>query len=54
MDSRKSAIPGMDGWGTPALTGYSCEGFPSRTSRSCLLVRRSLAFFYIGKTVLDK
>ena len=29
----------MDHWGTPALTGYSCEDFPSRTTRSCLLLR---------------
>ena len=29
----------MDHWGTPALTGYSCEDFLSRTTRSCLLLR---------------
>ena len=29
----------MDHWGTPALTGYSCEDFPSRTTQSCLLLR---------------
>ena len=30
----------MDPSGTPALTGYSCEDFPSRTIRSCLLLRK--------------
>ena len=25
---------------TPALTGYSSENFPSRTTRSCLLLRK--------------
>ena len=29
----------MDHWGTPALTGYSCEDFSSRNTRSCLLLR---------------
>ena len=27
-------------WGTPALTGYSWEDFPSRTTRSSLLMRK--------------
>ena len=31
MCSRKSVGPRMDPQGTPALTGYSCEDFPSRT-----------------------
>ena len=31
----------MDPWGTPALTGYSCEDFPSRTTQSHLLLRKS-------------
>ena len=39
MYSRKSVGPRMEPWGTPALTGYSCEDFPSRTTRSCLLLR---------------
>ena len=26
----------MEPWGTPALTGHSCEDFPSRTAQSCL------------------
>ena len=30
----------MEPWGTQALTGYSCEDFPSRTTRSCLLLRK--------------
>ena len=32
MYSRKSLGQRMDPWGTPALTGYSCEEFPSRTT----------------------
>ena len=30
----------MGPWGTPALTGYSFKDFPSRTSWSCLLLRK--------------
>ena len=30
----------MKPWGTPALTGYSCKDFPSRTTRSRLLLRK--------------
>ena len=30
----------MKPWGTPALTGYSCEDFPSRTIRTLLLLRK--------------
>ena len=30
----------MEAWETPALTEYSCEDFPSRTTRSCLLLRK--------------
>ena len=40
MYSRKSVGQRMEPWGTPALTGYSCEDFPSRTSRSRLLLRK--------------
>ena len=40
MYSRKSVGPRMDPWGTPALTGYFCEDFPSRTTRSHLLLRK--------------
>ena len=39
MYSSKSASPRLDSWGTPALTGYSCEDFPSRTAQSCLLLK---------------
>ena len=40
MYSTKSVGPRMELWGTPALTGYSCEDFPSRTTRSRLLLRK--------------
>ena len=30
----------MEPWGTPALTGYSCEHFPSRTTQIRLLLRK--------------
>ena len=40
MYSRKSVGPRMEPWGTPALTVYSCEDFPSRTTRSRLLMRK--------------
>ena len=41
MYSRKSVGPRMEPWnGTPALTGYSCKDFPSRTFRSLLLQRK--------------
>ena len=40
MYSRKSVGPRMEPSGTPALTGYSCEDFPSRTTRSHLLLRK--------------
>ena len=30
----------METGGTPALTGYSCQDFPSRTTRSRLLLRK--------------
>ena len=38
MYSRKSV--GMEPWGTPILTGYSCDDLPSRTTRSRLLLRK--------------
>ena len=31
MYIRKSVGPRMDPWGTPALTRYFCEDFPSKT-----------------------
>ena len=37
MCSRKSVGPRMEPSGTPALTGYYCEDFPSRTTQSRLL-----------------
>ena len=40
MCSRKSVGPRMEPWGTPSLTGYSCEDFPSKTTGSCLLLRK--------------
>ena len=39
MYSRKSVGPRMEPW-TPALTGYSYEDFPSRTTYSCLLLKK--------------
>ena len=40
MYSRKSEEPRMDAWGTPALTGYYCKDFPSKTTQSHLLLRK--------------
>ena len=40
MYSRKSVDPRMEPWGTPPLTGYSCEDLPSRTTQSRLLLRK--------------
>ena len=40
MYSRKSVGSRMESWGTPALTEYSCEDFPYRTTRTCLLLRK--------------
>ena len=40
MYSRKSLGPRIDPSGTPALTGYSWEDYPSRTTQSCLTERR--------------
>ena len=39
MYSRESALSRMEPSGAPALTKYSCEDFPSRTTQSCLLMR---------------
>ena len=30
----------MEPWGNPALTEYSCEDFPSKTTQSRLLLRK--------------
>ena len=40
MYSRKSVGRRREPWGTAALTGYSCEDFPSGTTRSRLLLRK--------------
>ena len=40
MYRRKSVGPRIYPWETSALTGYSREDFPSRTTWSCLLVRK--------------
>ena len=40
MYSRKSVGQRMKPWGTLALTQYSCEDFPSRTTPSHLLLRK--------------
>ena len=39
MYSRKSVGPRMESWGTPALTGYSREGFPTRTTQNRVLLK---------------
>ena len=36
----KNVGPRMEPWGTPALTGYSSEDFPSRTTWGHLLLRK--------------
>ena len=40
MYSTKSVGPRMEPWGTTALTGYSYEDFPFRTTWSRLLIRK--------------
>ena len=40
MYNRKKVGPKIEPRGTPALTEYSCENFPSRTTRSRLLLRK--------------
>ena len=40
MYSKKSVGPRIGPWETPALTWYSCEDFPSRTTWSCQLLRK--------------
>ena len=40
MYSGQSVGPRMDPWGTPALTGYFSEDLPSRTTQSCLLLKK--------------
>ena len=40
MYIKKIVGPTMEPWGTPALTEYSYEDFPSRTTQSRLLLRK--------------
>ena len=40
MYRRKNLGPRMESWGIPALTGYSYDDFPSRTTWSRLLLRK--------------
>ena len=40
MYSRKSEGLTMESWGTPELTGYFCEEFPSKFTQSGLLLRK--------------
>ena len=40
MYSRESVGPRIEPWGTPALTGYSCDVFLSKTTWSSLLLRK--------------
>ena len=40
MNSRKREALTMGPWGAPVLTGYPCEDFPSRTTRSGLLLQK--------------
>ena len=42
MYSRKSVGPRVEPLGTPLLTGCSCVDFPSRTTRSRLLLRKEI------------
>ena len=44
MYIRKSVGPRLDHTGTQALTGYSFEDFPFRTTLSLLLLRKRLQF----------
>ena len=38
--AEKCVQPRMEPWGTLALTGHSCEDFPSRTTCSRLLLKK--------------
>ena len=40
MYSTKRVGPRTDPYGTPVITGYSCEDVPSKTTQSCLLLRK--------------
>ena len=51
MDSKKNVGRRVEPWGTPAWTENSCEVFPSRTSWSCLLLRKKEARPNIGPEI---
>ena len=40
MYSTKSVGPRTDPYGTPVKNRYSCEDVPSKTTQSCLLLRK--------------
>ena len=40
----------MEPWGTPALTKYYCEDFPSRATQSCLLQLNLYKMATLGTT----
>ena len=40
MYSRQDVGPRREPWGTPTLTGYSCEDLRSRTTWDRLLLRK--------------
>ena len=40
MYSRKTAGSRKEPSGTPAFAGYSYDGFPSKTTGNCLLLRK--------------
>ena len=43
MYSSKSVGPRIEPWGTPAISAYSCEDFPSRTiQRHLLLIKEEI------------
>ena len=54
MYNRKSERPRIELSVTPALTGYSCEDFPSRTTRNRLLLRKYLTWNCIRLTSVIK
>ena len=41
MYSKNSVGPRMEPWETPELAGHSCKDFPSRTTRSCVFLRKN-------------
>ena len=43
----------MEPWGTPALSGYSCEDLPSRTTQSCLVPRKEEIRSYMWPEILS-